>query len=259
VKPLTLLGLFSAAVSSVFASPISVQCGATPSYSSDGLSATCDALDSNYIQTGKAGGRISLSIGLSQNSASGFYSLSEHVETFVFEGRPTNPGSVFGPGWSVSGSIDYSQTFNTGGPARQGYVYLQSSGTHFFSYNGGQALTLGFLNGTLAGVPAGVITEADCSGRLQPCGLNPAYYQNPIPVTLGTDMTLVARSSVGDYASSGDGISGGVGSAAYGFRFTEADGTPVTLIGTPEPSAFTLGAFGLIGLLSLCCRFRKAG
>ena len=112
---------------------------------------------------------------------------------------------------------------------------------------------------------SGASTLNACTGTGNPvpglpgtyCNPSVIYFQYnggyPVPVLLGTDMTLLVNEDFSDYADGYAGSTGGQGTSSYRFRLTELDGSSVSLIATPEPSGF-----GMLGaaLLLFASSFR---
>ena len=232
-----------------YAGPVTVACqGATSAYSNNGFSGACNGLPN--IKNGDYGSglpasNINLSLSITHDLVSGWYTMFEHADTFVYEGRPQCPNCANGLGSAATGSIDYSQGLNSGGDVRPGFLEIDGNSVGpLRSYNGSQTLTMGFPNGSLLGVPKDLATQSYCDAVQGYCGPSIYYfqyvYQYPIPVLLGTNMTLIAQSRLFDYVDPGYGLSTGYSDVQLRFRFTEANGALVTLIPTPKPSALNL-------------------
>jgi hypothetical protein len=257
----TFLPIFLCAASGALSAPLTLNCtNARAVYSADGLSGSCTGVpDERNPQLGPAGGNIAVSVNFTQNASTGWYSFGESSHTFAWEGLPSTPGGTTGSGGSASGNLVYRETFNTGGPVRQGFLEIQFGGTPLRSYNGKEDNRIGFTN--LQGVTA--YTVGECHSNTYSCFPGTSYYvpgnpaQYPIPVLLGTDMQLILQTTINDYAYRGDAISSGNGSIYYNFRLTEADGTPVSLVPTPEPATL-FAAFGGLALLVLGRKFARS-
>ena len=246
--------LFLALLSSLFlsANPVTVGCtNGTPVYSDNGFTGSCNGLDLRHYGD-RAGANVDLSFGIMHNVLSGSYSLKETISDFAAAGfNPLGSSSLFA-------TLNYSQVFNSGGAVRPGFLEIMNEGAALKSYNGAQQLTMGFPDGSLTGVPRDVKTQSVCEISTG-CGYyGPGYYNPsagiisyPIPILLGTNMTLIAVSSLFDGAGPTDGISTGFGSASFNFRLTEANGAPVSLIPTPEPETWGLLALGVLCLRGL--------
>lgn len=234
------------------ASSVAVSCdGGTPAYSSSPVSMSGEC--SGFPATGTNGAsQISLQQSFSYNN--GWYSLQGNVSSHNFEGAP-DPATGVGVGSHAKGVIDFSQIVNSVGPARAGYLFIDANSQvdgHNENVPGfiTQGLFVGFVNGTSPGND----TLFTCPGGTVDCNSSSQAYSSmlgPIPVTLGTDMTLVALDYINTWANSGDGSPFSTASFDYQFRFTELDGTSVLLSQTPEPGTMALLGLPLLGLAFL--------
>lgn len=143
--------------------------------------------------------------------------------------------------------LDYHQAILTAGPERSGYLQIQTGGNGGFVTFSQGYLHLGFAGGPVDG---GIEIEAACGP--QGCSPGNGYYgyNNRIPVTLGTTMTLEAVGNIAYCCTIGPGLyfTGGSVDGLFQLRFFESDGvTPVAVSDAPEPATWGMIGLTLVG------------
>src|SRR4051794_16008711 len=210
MKLLLSAALMTLASAVLYASPVSVTCGAPlrSSITSDsGSAASCTSFTNGYSYSdGGASATANVALQLGANG-SDFSSLSTYQYAYAQQAPRQSTNSLFGPAAESSIAISYSSTLSTGGPVRSGYLQIEGYGYGANFHDGGASITSGILLGS--GSP--YQTEITCYSDSGYCTPGTGYYRENslIPVTLGTSFTIEANGHTTNGASAFDGLSGG--------------------------------------------------